>query len=76
MSSPRRLGRKSGFSLPIGRTQFPLKDDQSFGLKQHCKTVGIDLGREVEIELSDETKIMDREVKSTASFEFGYLYRF
>ena len=32
--------------------------------------------REVEIELSDETKIMDREVKSTASFEFGYLYRF
>lgn len=39
-------------------------------------SVGIDLGRKVEIELSDETKIMDREVKSTASFEFGYLYRF
>ena len=39
-------------------------------------SVGIDLGRKVEIELSDETKIMDREVKSAASFEFGYLYRF
>ena len=39
-------------------------------------STGIDLGRKVEIELTDETKVIDREIKSVPSFEFGYLYRF
>ena len=39
-------------------------------------TGGIDFARNAEIELINETKILDQDVKSTPSYELGYMYRF
>ena len=37
---------------------------------------GIDLARKVEIELLNGTELLDRDIKSTPSFEIGYSYQF
>jgi len=39
-------------------------------------TGGIDFARKAEIELLDETKLLDRDIKSAPSFELGYMYQF
>lgn len=39
-------------------------------------TGGVDFARKSEIELLDETKLLDRDIKTAPSFEVGYMYQF
>jgi hypothetical protein len=41
-----------------------------------CATGGIDFARIAEIELLNETELLDRDLKSAPSLEVGYKYQF